>query len=100
MMGRVDMGGIRLRLGEARSTAGIIGCPAEDRWLSRRPRAAVVQLAPRMIERMEGKVAFVTGGASGIGLATGLRLVREGAVVVLADIAPERAEAAAEGSER
>jgi len=53
-----------------------------------------------MIERMEGKVAFVTGGASGIGLATGLRLVHEGAVVVLADIAPERAEAAAQGSER
>lgn len=36
--------------------------------------------------RFEGKVALVTGAASGIGLATAQRLGREGARVVLADI--------------
>ncbi|KAA0695531.1 bifunctional rhamnulose-1-phosphate aldolase/short-chain dehydrogenase [Neorhizobium sp. P12A] len=35
---------------------------------------------------MAGKVAFVTGGAGGIGRATAARLVGEGACVVLADI--------------
>jgi NAD(P)-dependent dehydrogenase (short-subunit alcohol dehydrogenase family) len=36
--------------------------------------------------RFEGKVALVTGGASGIGLATARRIVAEGGQVVLADI--------------
>lgn len=35
---------------------------------------------------LAGKVAFVTGGAGGIGRATAERLVAEGACVVLADI--------------
>ncbi|MFS8046349.1 bifunctional rhamnulose-1-phosphate aldolase/short-chain dehydrogenase [Rhizobium sp. BR 314] len=35
---------------------------------------------------LAGRVAFVTGGAGGIGRATAARLVREGACVVLADI--------------
>jgi NAD(P)-dependent dehydrogenase (short-subunit alcohol dehydrogenase family) len=39
-----------------------------------------------MTKRLEGKVAIVTGGASGIGLATGRRFASEGARVVLADI--------------
>ncbi len=36
--------------------------------------------------RVENKVALVTGGASGLGLASAQRLAEEGAIVVLADI--------------
>lgn len=36
--------------------------------------------------RFEGKIAVVTGGASGIGLATVQRLHREGATIVIADV--------------
>ena len=38
-----------------------------------------------MAGRFEGKVAIVTGGASGIGRATALRLASEGASVLVAD---------------
>lgn len=41
-----------------------------------------------MSRRMEGLVAFVTGAGSGIGLATALRLLSEGALVAAADIRP------------
>lgn len=40
-----------------------------------------------MNQRLSGKVAVVTGGANGIGQAFSLRLAREGASVVIADIA-------------
>lgn len=39
---------------------------------------------------LEGKVAIVTGGTSGIGLASVERFIREGAKVVVGDIADER----------
>jgi meso-butanediol dehydrogenase/(S,S)-butanediol dehydrogenase/diacetyl reductase len=45
--------------------------------------------------RFVDRVAIVTGGASGIGLATALRFGREGARVVLADLAADRADHAA-----
>src|SRR5262245_48444828 len=37
--------------------------------------------------RLDGKVSFITGAASGIGLATALRFAREGAIVVGLDLA-------------
>jgi NAD(P)-dependent dehydrogenase (short-subunit alcohol dehydrogenase family) len=42
--------------------------------------------------RFAGKTAIVTGAGSGIGRATALRLAREGATVVAADISSERLE--------
>jgi NAD(P)-dependent dehydrogenase (short-subunit alcohol dehydrogenase family) len=44
----------------------------------------------------EGKVALVTGAASGIGRATAAALAREGAAVLIADLQREQGEAAAE----
>ncbi|MEZ5503687.1 MAG: SDR family oxidoreductase [Halioglobus sp.] len=46
---------------------------------------------------MANKVAIVTGGASGLGLASARRLAEEGAVVVIADINRAQGEAAAAG---
>lgn len=44
---------------------------------------------------IDGSTAFITGGASGIGLATARALVARGARVMLADIDADRAETAA-----
>jgi NAD(P)-dependent dehydrogenase (short-subunit alcohol dehydrogenase family) len=45
-----------------------------------------------MSGRLQGKIAIVTGGASGMGLATVERFVEEGAQVVLCDLPPESDE--------
>lgn len=44
------------------------------------------------MKRFEGKVAFVTGAAAGIGRATGIRLASEGASVYLVDVAADGLE--------
>jgi NAD(P)-dependent dehydrogenase (short-subunit alcohol dehydrogenase family) len=48
-----------------------------------------------MTERLQGKTALVTGGASGLGLAICQRYVAEGASVIIADIDAEAGEALA-----
>ena len=49
-----------------------------------------------MTGRLDGKVAAITGGASGFGEASGRLFVAEGARVVLADIQHDRGKAVAE----
>lgn len=46
------------------------------------------------IERFDGRVAFITGGASGIGLGIAKALVARGARVIIADLRPDHIEQA------
>jgi len=49
-----------------------------------------------LTQRLAGRVAVVTGGAGGIGLATGRRIHAEGATIVVGDIDPKAGKAAAD----
>lgn len=49
---------------------------------------------------LKGKVAVITGAGSGIGRATALRLAKEGAAIVVADINEESAKATAKDVEK
>jgi NAD(P)-dependent dehydrogenase (short-subunit alcohol dehydrogenase family) len=51
-------------------------------------RAEAMAATPQSTGRLAGKVAIVTGAASGIGLATLERFIAEGARVVFCDLAP------------
>mgnify|MGYP006182510341 CR=1 FL=1 len=51
-----------------------------------------------MAQRLEGRVAVITGAGSGIGLATAKRLASEGAKVVAVDMNAEYGEAAAKAT--
>jgi rhamnulose-1-phosphate aldolase/alcohol dehydrogenase len=71
----------------ASSVSTYVGLPEQEAfdieyWLL---EEAKLQRMPKP-KTLFGRVAFVTGGASGIGRATALRLLDEGAAVVLADI--------------
>jgi NAD(P)-dependent dehydrogenase (short-subunit alcohol dehydrogenase family) len=48
------------------------------------------------MQRFEGRVAVITGGASGIGLASARRLASEGAKIVIADVSEGPGKAAAD----
>ena len=49
-----------------------------------------------MQNRLDSRVAVITGAGSGIGLATARRFASEGAVVVAVDLNPAAAKAAAD----
>ncbi len=74
----------------AQGVGGYTGLPEQEAfdieyWLL---EEAKLQRMPKPKE-LAGKVAFVTGGAGGIGTATARRLLRDGACVMLADINKE-----------
>jgi NAD(P)-dependent dehydrogenase (short-subunit alcohol dehydrogenase family) len=89
---------------DGRKQEEIPGCwPGFAAQHVRRGSPQVVTLAARsnlaavsgMTSRFDGKVVLVTGGASGIGLATAQRFAQDGARVVISDVSVQAGEAAA-----
>ncbi|MGH2593889.1 MAG: bifunctional aldolase/short-chain dehydrogenase, partial [Anaerolineae bacterium] len=88
-----------------RAIAVMRGATALDRFVSLTPAEAfaveywpleLYKLTLRPPDReLTGRIAFITGGASGIGRATAYRMAAEGAHVVVADVNASGAEAVA-----
>ncbi len=88
-----------------RAIAVMRGATALDRFVSLTPAEAfaveywpleLYKLTLRPPDReLAGRIAFITGGASGIGRATAYRMAAEGAHVVVADVNASGAEAVA-----
>jgi len=82
----------------ASSVDTYVGLPEQEAfdieyWLL---EEAKLQRMPKA-KSLAGRIAFITGGASGIGRATAARLLSEGAVVVIADIDREMLDATRDG---
>ena len=58
------------------------------------------EAAPNIMQKFTGKVAVVTGAASGIGRALALKLAEEGMHVIAADIAPDELDTLSASSQR
>jgi len=83
----------------ASGVSNYVGLPEQEAfdieyWLL---EEAKLQRMPRP-KSLAGRIAYVTGGAGGIGGATALRLLEEGACVVLADIDQEALAARTQAS--